>query len=1063
MPAPKSAAAAKRQRLTLAQLATYDDILTDALVDHVFYWTTIPKNRSTYHPSRAVREDVIAKIIQDEVVLNKDVEAGAKELLATDGLRRFLNSLRTDKERDDFERHLRRYLQIYLPDCPWEVSSTNRYTIVTHEACVTARRYIKRNETIKYLSGIQVNITPDEEKEIAVRKKDFSIVVSSRNKCTSLFMGPARFANHDCQANAKLMTTSQAGIEIIATRPIEVGEEITVTYGESYFGEDNCECLCQSCEKNLCNGWEPEDGVTVVKASVEEEQEKPEIYSLRRRRRDDSIGGGSSRTPSVTPIIRPRVYKTRTKGSRFSNAKDSSSAAASPGPASPAPDAGTPRGRKRPIDATAMATPPITPAKRLKYLVEPLERAASRGSSVSGSASSTSGDAMETDITSPEKESPEPSLQTPMKKATAVKREDSDQVDADAMALAPFSPQSIRGLRSPPSSQDGVAKAQSEAAGEHAAMSITSILNPHPSDAPKPVAPISLSIETVEDGAVRADEGGAPKRKKYQRRVFIKQTTPQARLRTPGDYVLTPLLLSEPDMAWIQCTNCSTYFVQQNAYFTRSSCPRCERHSKLYGFIWPKTDRVGPSDKEERVLDHRTVHRFLDTHDERRARGRKGFEETAEPEEAREEPREESRGRKPKREKQAADSGDQDSGIRRMLALPAVLAATCPEYTKNGLRWSAHAVRMNQMQVVGTHNAYHIEVGEQERKIQAEMSSASQDLVYSHSKLDVQLTYQQVRNLELDILADPEGGNYAKPLISKLAGLPYPADPAYAQPGTKVMHIPDVDIHTVCTTLVSCLKIIKAWMDAHPDAVPIPIMTEFKKADARTAALGGARVIPWDNATLLAGLDAEIRSVFPARQLITPDDLRREGKSLEASVLKYGWPDLDSARGRIFFLMDNGPVDAIRDTYRKGRESLEGRVFFTNAAPGDADCAFQKVRRPRAPPRRRANTAQLNDVTTDAYAANIQKQVKLGYWVRTRADIPLSTIRDSCSTAMRDRAFRSGAHIVSTDFPAYGMSARWGCDFAVRLPGGRAAVCNPVNGGKGCVDDEMEKREYREN
>jgi histone-lysine N-methyltransferase SUV420H len=35
MPAPKSVAVAKRRRLTLAQLAAYDDILTDALVDHV--------------------------------------------------------------------------------------------------------------------------------------------------------------------------------------------------------------------------------------------------------------------------------------------------------------------------------------------------------------------------------------------------------------------------------------------------------------------------------------------------------------------------------------------------------------------------------------------------------------------------------------------------------------------------------------------------------------------------------------------------------------------------------------------------------------------------------------------------------------------------------------------------------------------------------------------------------------------------------------------------------------------------------------------------------------------
>lgn len=32
---PSKAQAAKRRRLTLAQLAAYDDVLTDALVDHV--------------------------------------------------------------------------------------------------------------------------------------------------------------------------------------------------------------------------------------------------------------------------------------------------------------------------------------------------------------------------------------------------------------------------------------------------------------------------------------------------------------------------------------------------------------------------------------------------------------------------------------------------------------------------------------------------------------------------------------------------------------------------------------------------------------------------------------------------------------------------------------------------------------------------------------------------------------------------------------------------------------------------------------------------------------------
>jgi hypothetical protein len=82
--------------------------------------------------------------------------------------------------------------------------------------------------------------------------------------------------------------------------------------------------------------------------------------------------------------------------------------------------------------------------------------------------------------------------------------------------------------------------------------------------------------------------------------------------------------------------------------------------------------------------------------------------------------------------------------------------------------------------------------------------------------------------------------------------------------------------------------------------------------------------------------------------------------------------------------------------------------------------------------------------------------------VRTRADVPMDTILDSCSTVQRDSAFRSGAHIVSTDFQAYGMSSRWGCDYAAKLPGRKAAICNPVNGPESCDDsDGLEPAEYR--
>ena len=294
-----------------------------------------------------MREQEIAQIIQSHLIVDPDMATAETKLLATAGLKKYYSSLQTGPERDDFKAHLRRYMSIYLPDCPFEVNATNRYTIVTAEAAITARRPIRRNETVKYLAGIQVVITPEEEAEMALRKKDFSLVVSSRHKSTSLFMGPARFANHDCKANARLVTRGQAGIEIIACREIEVGEEINVSYSESYFGDSNCECLCASCERALVNGWKPvEGGAEAVKRSIEDE-EADKGYSLRRRRRDGSSAAGAagSRTPSVAPGIRPRVYKTHKKAGLGGGGEDPQGATST---------------RKR--GATALGTPPVTPA-----------------------------------------------------------------------------------------------------------------------------------------------------------------------------------------------------------------------------------------------------------------------------------------------------------------------------------------------------------------------------------------------------------------------------------------------------------------------------------------------------------------------------------------------------------------------------------------------------------------------------------------------------------------------------------------------------------------------------
>jgi hypothetical protein len=263
------------------------------------------------------------------------------------------------------------------------------------------------------------------------------------------------------------------------------------------------------------------------------------------------------------------------------------------------------------------------------------------------------------------------------------------------------------------------------------------------------------------------------------------------------------------------------------------------------------------------------------------------------------------------------------------------------DYTKNGLKWSCD-LRMNQIQVIGTHNSYHLETPLAEKQHQLLIYKNPQKLLYSHPTLDIQAKYQSVRSFELDLFADPRGGHYANPLVKQWANTSFDTK-EMMPPGTKILHVSDADVESNCKTLVSCLQVLKRWSRDHPFHVPIPFMIEFKAAGATETAIGGATAIYWNNNTLLEGVDNEIRSVFNATELITPDDIRRSNTTLEESVLRYGWPDLDSARGRVLFLIDNGPNDTIRTSYIENRPNLEGRAMFTNSAPGNSDCAFQKV------------------------------------------------------------------------------------------------------------------------
>jgi hypothetical protein len=347
-------------------------------------------------------------------------------------------------------------------------------------------------------------------------------------------------------------------------------------------------------------------------------------------------------------------------------------------------------------------------------------------------------------------------------------------------------------------------------------------------------------------------------------------------------------------------------------------------------------------------------------------------------------------------------------------------------------RFADLCVRIDHLQVLGTHNSYHLQPLPALLQILLLFDPAFIAWEYSHLPLDAQFELQGIRQIELDVFADPEGGLYANRPI--LAAIRQPTRaPWLDAPGMKVLHVQDVDFETTCPTLIECLETVKGWSDANPGHLPIMILVEAKDEEIPDPGIGFAIPVLF-GVNEFHALDAEIRSVFPPEQLITPDDVRVPGRGLEASILSRGWPALAGARGRVLFALDNG--GGYRLDYLNGDLDLTGRVLFTNGVPGAGDAAFVK----------------RNDPIGSF--EEIRELVRAGYLVRTRADADTVEARTG-DTTQRDAALASGAQFVSTDYPE--PNPAFGTGYFVEIPDGMPGRCNPITAPPGCREFALER------
>ncbi len=323
-------------------------------------------------------------------------------------------------------------------------------------------------------------------------------------------------------------------------------------------------------------------------------------------------------------------------------------------------------------------------------------------------------------------------------------------------------------------------------------------------------------------------------------------------------------------------------------------------------------------------------------------------------------------------------------------------------------------VKLNDIQVIGSHNSYKIGIEKPLMDYLLNLNPATSSLEYEHISLSEQLDLG-LRGLELDVFYDPEGGYYSNPAgldVVRSAGqnpLPFDSEEKLKEAGLKIFHIQDIDFRSHQLLFKEALVELKEWSNANPGHTPIIITMNTKDgAVPRTR-----DPLPFD-AEALASIDIEIRAVLPEEKLITPDRVKGNYPNLQEAILTVGWPRLKEVTGRFLFVLDEG--DSRSDSYLTKFPELKNAVLFLNKKEGHPHAAFRII----------------NDPVKNF--DKIKELVAKGYLVRTRADSDTREARVNDYTKF-EKAKASGAQIITTDY--YMPSTMFESNFKIQFDDGK--------------------------